>query len=78
MNESLFLVNKYQVLSELCDRMTQNRIKRRPESCRQILKNKHLWTLSQNEFNVRKEMKEFCDTCDENYKNYYIFRVMIK
>ena len=42
-------MNKYQILSELFNKMTQQRVKDRSESCQQIVKDKHLWTLSENE-----------------------------
>ena len=72
------LMNKYQELSELCDKMTQNRVIKRPESCQQILNEKTLWTFSNNEFDVKRDLKELCDNCEEEYKNSYIFKLINK
>ena len=70
-------MNKYQVLSELCNKMTQQRVKDRSESCQQILNDKHLWTLSENEFNFKEELRVFCKNCDKEYKNSFTFRLII-
>ena len=70
-------MNKYQELNELCSKMIQQRVKDRSESCQQILKDKHLWTLSENEFNFKEELRVFCKNCDKEYKNSFTFWLMI-
>ena len=69
-------MNKYQELSELCSKMIQQRAKDRLESCRQILKDRNLWALMDNELDINKEFKEFCDKRDEEYKNNYVYKVI--
>ncbi len=68
-------MNKYQVLSELCDKMTRTKVNQRPESCQQILKDRNTWALMDNEFNINKEFKEFSDKCDE-YKKSYVYKLI--
>ena len=58
-------MNKYQVLSELCNKMIQQRIKGR-----------NLWALMDNEFNINKEFKEYSDNCDEEYQKSYVYKVI--
>ena len=74
-NESS-LMKKYQVLCKLCDKMTRNKVKKRPESCQQILNDRNLWALMDNEFNINKEFQEFSDNCDEEYKKSYVYKVL--
>ena len=69
-------MNKYQALSELHDKMTQQKVKRRLQSCEQILKDRNLWALMDNELDINKEFKEFSDNCDEEYKNNYVYKVI--
>ena len=69
-------MNKYQELSEIYDKMTRNKVNQRPESCQQILNNRNLWALMDNEFNINKEFKEFSDNCDEEYKKSYVYKVI--
>ena len=75
-DESSLLMNKYQALSELYDKMTQNKLNKRPESCQQILNDMNLWALMDNELDINKEFKEFSDNCDEEYKNNYVYKVI--
>ena len=56
--------------------MTRNTVSQRPESCQQILNNRNLWALMDNEFNINKEFKEFPDNCDEEYKKSYVYKVI--
>jgi hypothetical protein len=43
-----------------------------------ILNDKHKWAFNENEFNVKQYLKEFFDTCDEEFKKSYIFGIVIK
>ena len=74
-NESS-LMSKYQALSEFYDKMTQNKVNKRPESCQQILKDRNLWALMDNEFSIYKEFKRFSDNCDEQYKKSYVYKLI--
>ena len=69
-------MNKYQVLSELYENMTRERINKRPESCQQILNDRNLWAEMDNEFNINEEFKQFSDNCDEKYKKSYVYKVI--
>ena len=56
--------------------MTQERINKRPQSCQQILKDRNLWSLMDNELNINKLFKEYSKNCDKKYKNSYIYKVI--
>ena len=72
-------MNKYQALSKLCDKMIQPRFVNRSKSCQQILNDRNLWALMDNEFNINEEFKEFSANCDEEYKNVYkVIELMTK
>ena len=66
-------MNKYQALIELYDKMTRNIVNLRPKSCQQILNDKNLWALIDNEL---EQFKEYSDKCDEEYKNNYLYKVI--
>ena len=55
--------------------MTRNTVSQRPESCQQILKDRNLWALMDNELDINKELKEFSDNCDEEYKKSYVYKL---
>ena len=69
-------MNKYQALCKLYDKMTRNIVNLRPKSCQQILNDKNLWALIDNEFNINKEFQEYSDNCDEEYKKSYVYKVI--
>jgi len=69
-------MNKYQELSELYDKMTQQKVNKRSESCEQILNDRNLWAFMDNEFNINEEFKEFSDNCDEKYKKSYVYKLI--
>ena len=69
-------MNKYQELSEIYDKMTRNKVNKRLQSCEQILNARNLWALMDNELDINKEFKEFCDKCDEEYKKSYVYKVI--
>ena len=53
--------------------MTRNIVNLRPKSCQQILNDKNLWALIDNEL---EQFKEYSDKCDEEYKNNYVYKVI--
>ena len=67
-------MKKYQALSELSDKMTQNKFNKRPESCQQILNDSNSWALIANDIN--KVFKYFPNNCDEEYKKSYVFKLI--
>ena len=63
-------------MKELFIEMTKTDPKDRVESCEKILNDKHLWALSENDFNVKKELKDFCDNCDQNSLIFKLIKVL--
>ena len=62
-------MNKYQELIKLCDKMTEEKVNDRTESCLQIMENKHLWALNNDEYKIINLIKLCYDNCPEEYTN---------
>ena len=73
-NKSSLLMKKYQGLIELYKNMTKETINERPQRCQLIFDDKQNYFL--NIFEVKKELKEFHENCDQMYKNSYTFKLM--
>ena len=58
--------------------MIKNQVKNRPNSCKQILNDKHLWALCESEFNVKKEFKNLFVLFGDSYEDNYIFKITYK
>ena len=63
-------------MSELCAKMTQNKAKNRPQSCRQILDDKHLWSLNEKDFDLKKEFKNLSKQRDKQYMKSYNYKLI--
>ncbi len=68
-NHSNTLMTKYQNILQICDKMTQTIIAKRP-NCNEILNEKHLWALAENEFDYENESVNSFD------KNFYIYLIL--
>ncbi len=54
--------------------MTKETINKRPQSCQHILDDRQKYFLDILE--VKNELKEFYENCDQMYKNSYTFKLM--
>jgi len=66
-------MSKYRNAFELCDEMTRSNRQKRKQTCEEILKEKHLWALDYDEFNIKNEMQTTSKY--EFNKNLFIYSI---
>jgi hypothetical protein len=60
---------KFPELKRLLEIMTKELPTERPD-CEEVIRSKHLWSLSREEFNTRKEINIFLEECEKREKNF--------
>lgn len=64
-------MTKYEKARDLNEKMVNVRSKSRPD-CKEMLENKHLWSLSEIEFDLQNELKLIIENSDQTEESYLI------
>ncbi len=72
--DSSKLLSKYRNANDLSLKMKSERYRDRP-NCDQILEDKHLWSLSDEQFDFKTDLEVFKANCDEN-ESYYLISLL--